>query len=87
MTRFGDKVRLLRTYHRLTLSQLAVLLGYQTHSYLTEIELGKKHPTALLVLKIVLLFRVTTDELLRDELEIDLNRSIMDSVNESASST
>lgn len=73
--RFGEKLHLLRVHHNLTLVQLALLLGYQTHSYISEIESGHKTPTVGLVLKVSRLFSVTTDELLIDEIEIDFNKS------------
>ncbi len=74
INRFGEKLRTLRSYHQLTLAQLAKRLGYTTHSYLSEIEAGKKQPTAQLALKIALLFDCTTDELLRDDRELNLNK-------------
>lgn len=74
INRFGEKLRTLRNYHQLTLAQLAERLGYTTHSYLSEIEAGKKQPTAQLALKIALLFDCTTDELLRDDRELNLNK-------------
>ena len=56
----------------LSLQQLAMMLGYSSHSYLSELEAGKKVPTAEFVLKIARLFDVTTDYLLKDELDIKL---------------
>ena len=72
MERFGNKLHRLRKFHGLTLKQLALKLGYTTHSYLSEIETGVKMPTVDFVLKISHLFNVTTDELLKDNIEIDL---------------
>ncbi len=51
----------------MTLKELAVKIGYETHSYLSEIESGKKVPTAELVLSVARYFGVTTDALLKDE--------------------
>ena len=68
--RFGEKLRTLRNSNGLTLTQLAERLGYRAHGYLSEIESGKKLPAAGLVLKVSRLFDVSTDELLKDELEI-----------------
>jgi transcriptional regulator with XRE-family HTH domain len=76
--RFGDKLRALRIYHHLTLSELSSRLGYNTHSYISEIESGRKTPTVGFVLKVADLFHVTTDQLLRDELEIALSSTIHD---------
>jgi transcriptional regulator with XRE-family HTH domain len=79
MQHFGDKLRTLRTYHNITLKQLANFLGYTTHSYLSELESGQKLPTTKLVLQLSYLFNVTTDELLKDELQLNLENSKMES--------
>ena len=70
MQRFGEKLRLLRTGKHITLKELAHALGFTAHGYISEIESGKKRPTAEFVLKVARYFDVTTDELLKDELEI-----------------
>jgi len=70
MDRFGEKLRALRMRKRLTLEQLASALGYRAHGYLSEIESGKKIPTAEFVLRVARYFSVTTDELMKDELDI-----------------
>jgi transcriptional regulator with XRE-family HTH domain len=70
MQRFGEKLHTLRTAHELTLQQLAAELGYATHAYISELESGKKVPTAALVLKVARRFDVTTDVLLKDEMEL-----------------
>ena len=70
--RFGEKLRTLRIRHNLTLTQLSEQLGYKAHGYLSEIESGKKSPTAALALKVSRLFEVSTDALLKDELELPL---------------
>lgn len=75
MKQFGKKLHILRKFHHLTLKQLALKLGYATHSYLSEIEAGIKIPTIDFVLKVSQLFNVTTDELLKDTLEINLSHS------------
>ena len=67
--RFGEKLRILRTRRGLTLIQLSEQLGYKAHGYLSEIESGKKAPTAALALKVSRLFDVSTDSLLKDEIE------------------
>ena len=54
----------------MTLKELASELGLTSHSYISELEAGKKIPTAEFVLNIARLFEVTTDELLKDELEL-----------------
>ena len=70
MQRFGEKLHSLRTSKQITLKELARVLGFAAHGYLSEIESGKKKPTAEFVLKVARYFDVTTDELLKDELEI-----------------
>jgi transcriptional regulator with XRE-family HTH domain len=75
MRRFGEKVRSLRSYHNTTLQWLANQLGYATHSYISEIESGQKAPTVQFVLKVSRLFDVSTDELLKDELELNVESS------------
>ena len=69
--RFGEKLHALRIHHGMTLKELALALGHVSHGYISELEAGKKIPTVELVLKTALLFKVTTDQLLRDDLEIE----------------
>jgi len=71
MEKFGTKLRVLRQQKGLTLEQLADHLGYETHSYLSEIESSKKKPTTELALKVSRLFSVSTDSLLKDEISIE----------------
>ena len=71
MQRFGEKLRTLRVRHGLTLQELALELGFSSHSYISAIEFGKKLPSVTLVVKIAYLFNVSTDQLLKDDLEID----------------
>lgn len=71
MTRFGEKLRILRARHDLTLVELAERLGLKTHSYLSELESGRKVPTSDFVLRAARLFNVSTDVLLKDEIELD----------------
>ena len=70
MKRFGEKLHVLRMNKGITLKELANSLGLTAHGYISEIETGKKKPTADFVLKVARYFKVTTDELLKDELEI-----------------
>ena len=72
MQRFGEKLRLLRTYHKMTLKGLALSLGYKAHGHISEIEVGKKMPTAGFALAVAGLFGVSVDNLLKDGLEINL---------------
>lgn len=71
--RFGEKLRALRVRRNMTLKELANELGLTAHGYISELESGKKMPTAELVLNVARLFEVTTDELLRDELNLTGN--------------
>ncbi len=72
MQKFGEKLRMLRIRHDMTLKELAQAVGHRAHGYISELELGKKKPTAEFVLKVARLFDVTTDELLKDELELQI---------------
>lgn len=69
INKFGDKLRHLRETNKLNQSELAAKLGLSETSkgYISELESSKKKPTAELVLRVALLFRVTTDYLLLDE--------------------
>ena len=68
--KFGEKLRTLRLRRRMTLSEMAAHLGYTTHSYLSEIESGQKTPTVAFVLRAADLFGVSTDTLLRDDVQL-----------------
>ena len=71
MQRFGEKLHALRVGKQITLNELASSLGMNSHGYLSEIEAGKKKPTAEFVLKVGRFFNVTTDQLLKDELDME----------------
>lgn len=68
--KFGEKLRTLRKQNGLTLSQLAEKLEFDSHSYLSAIEFGKKQPSVALVIKVATMFQVSTDSLLFDDKEI-----------------
>jgi transcriptional regulator with XRE-family HTH domain len=70
--RFGEKVHTLRAYRGMTVRELAQALGYTAHSYVGDVENGKRRPTADFVLKVALLFGVSTDVLMRDDLDLEL---------------
>jgi len=55
------------------MQRLAQLMGLTSHGYISELESGKKLPTAEFVLRLARLFDVTTDELLKDEIELDVD--------------
>lgn len=75
MKRFGEKLRILRLNRGLTLAEMAQKLGYSTHAYLSEIETGRKEPNLKLVLAVANMFHCTTDELLKDDLDLILNKN------------
>ncbi len=71
MQRLGPKIRTLRKRRGMTLKELALTLGFPSHSYVSEIEHNKKTPTTEMIIQIADVFGVTVDQLVRDELEID----------------
>ncbi|MGZ8220893.1 MAG: helix-turn-helix domain-containing protein [Methylobacter sp.] len=73
---FGEKLHLLRVKNGLTLSELASATGLRTHSYISELESGKKTPTVSFVISIAKIFDVTTDYLLIDEIDSITNIKI-----------
>jgi transcriptional regulator with XRE-family HTH domain len=70
MNRFGEKLRVLRNKQGFSLRQLGDMLevGY---SYIAKMERGEKVPNVAMVLKISQIFDVTTDVLIKDELELE----------------
>lgn len=68
--RFGEKLHMLRRQRGMTIRELTSALGYSGYGYIHSIELGKSKPTAELVLRVAMLFNVTTDQLLRDDLDV-----------------
>jgi transcriptional regulator with XRE-family HTH domain len=74
MQRFGEKLRTLRKQQGMTVRELAEALGYSGHSHISEVETGKREPKVGFVLKIADFFQVTTDQLLRDDVELEDER-------------
>jgi transcriptional regulator with XRE-family HTH domain len=70
LQRFGKKLRVLRLRENLTLQQFAESLGYSAHGYLSELEASKKLPTVEFVLAVSRRYGVSTDELLKDEIDL-----------------
>ena len=70
MERFGEKLRVLRNRQGLSLRQLSNMLGVG-HSYIAKMERGEKTPNVAMVLKISQIFDVSTDALIKDELELE----------------
>lgn len=71
MQRFGEKLRTLRQRNGMTMRDLAERLGLSTHGYIGDLENGRRQPSLELALKVAELFRVTVDQLARDDLDID----------------
>jgi transcriptional regulator with XRE-family HTH domain len=71
MKRFGEKLRTLRQRRGLTVRELARLLEVNSHSHIVGLESDKHKPSAALLLKVAVLFDVSTDQLMRDDYEID----------------
>ena len=70
MRRFGEKLRILRARHDLSLRDLAHELGYTAHAHLGFVESGQRKPSLDLVMRVAQHFRLTPDRLLRDDLEL-----------------
>jgi transcriptional regulator with XRE-family HTH domain len=69
MKRFGEKVYQLRTQRGLTLTELGNLLSVH-NTFVSQLEKGRKIPNAEMILKVADTFDVTTDQLMRDELDL-----------------
>lgn len=70
MQKFGEKLRTLRTQRGFSYRELAAMLDV-THGHLVGIEAQRHKPSADLILKIADIFGVTTDQLMRDDLEVE----------------
>ncbi|MBN1220504.1 MAG: helix-turn-helix transcriptional regulator [Anaerolineae bacterium] len=70
MKKFGEKLRALRNRRGLTLRQLSNMLDVD-YGYVGRMERGEKIPNVAMVLKISQIFDVSTDVLLKDELELE----------------
>jgi transcriptional regulator with XRE-family HTH domain len=69
--RLGEKIRTLRKRRGMTLKEMALALGFTSHSYASEIETGKKTPPIEMIIRMADLFGVTVDQLVRDEMDLD----------------
>lgn len=70
MNRFGEKLKTLRQQRGLTMRTLGELLEV-SDSYVSKMETGEKTPNVAMVLRVSHIFEVTTDVLIRDELELE----------------
>ncbi len=71
MQRFGEKLRILRERQGIGVRELARAIGYTTHSYISEVEAGKKLPSRKLMSEVARFFGVSYDQLLDDDKELD----------------
>jgi transcriptional regulator with XRE-family HTH domain len=69
MSNIGDKLRTLRQREGLTTRQLGAILGV-SNVHIVRIENGQRKPSIDLVEKMSRFFQVTTDQLIKDELDI-----------------
>ncbi len=68
MKRIGEKLRILRHRHSLTMQQLANHLQ-TSDAQISRVENGQRKPSAELVFKMSLFFNVPVEQLMLDELE------------------
>lgn len=69
MEKFGQKLRYLRKQRGYTLRQLAPMLDVH-FSQLNNIEHGTRRPSADLILKVAKIFEVSTDQLMKDDVDL-----------------
>ena len=69
MKRFGEKLYQLRTQRGLTLTDLGKMLDVH-NTFVSQLEKGRRVPTAEMILKVADTFDLTTDQLMRDELNL-----------------
>jgi transcriptional regulator with XRE-family HTH domain len=65
-----EKIRTLRERRGLTTRQLAELMDINSHSHVVLIESGKRKPSLDVLVKLMQIFDVGCDQLLKDELEV-----------------
>ncbi len=66
-TEFGQRLHRLRRERGWTQSELAKLLGLDSHAHVSNLETGRKAPSLDLALRIAALFGLSLDALLNDE--------------------
>ncbi|NJL97500.1 MAG: helix-turn-helix transcriptional regulator [Synechococcaceae cyanobacterium SM2_3_2] len=69
MRRFGEKLYQLRIRRGLTLTELGNLLSVH-NTFVSQLEKGRKVPNAEMILRVADTFDLTTDQLMRDELDL-----------------
>lgn len=70
MKRFGEKLKTLRQRRGVTVRQLAADLHIKSYSHIADMEAGRNLPSVELLVKLADFFQITTDQLLKDELEV-----------------
>ena len=70
MSRIGEKLRILRQQKGLTVRELGDILGV-SNVHVVRIENGQRKPSIDLVDRMSRFFEVSTDQLIKDELELD----------------
>jgi transcriptional regulator with XRE-family HTH domain len=70
MSKFSEKLRALRQRKGYTLGELGEILGVH-HTHVSQLETNRKIPSAAMILKIADIFGVSTDQLMRDELDLE----------------
>ncbi len=70
LDRFGEKLAILRKQRGLTLRQLGKMLQVD-HTYVSQLEKRKTKPNGIMILKVAEIFNVSTDVLMKDELDLD----------------
>ena len=70
MEKFGEKLRTLRNRQGLSLRELGNRLDV-SHTFVAQMEKGNKMPNVEMVLKISRIFDISTDVLIKDELELE----------------
>jgi transcriptional regulator with XRE-family HTH domain len=70
---FGQKLRYLRLKQNMLQAEAARQLNLARQGYVSNLETGRKEPSLELVVRVAVLFGVTTDYLLRDTIPVELS--------------
>jgi len=55
----------------MAMRELAEALGYSSHAHISLVETGRRKPSRDLILRVAQFFNVSTDQLVRDDLDLD----------------
>lgn len=72
MSKFGKKLRFLRTHQGLTVREMGQAIGI-SDSHISRLENSQSDPTLTVALKIAQFFNVSLDDLANDETEIQID--------------